>query len=530
MTEAATVPRPSAWAPLRHRIFVALWVASFVSSLGSWMHIVAAGWLMTSLAGSAALVALLQAASALPGFVLALPGGALADVVDRRRLILVAQTAQLAVTGAIAAITLTDRMTPGLLLWLTVVLGAASTIGLPAFSAITQEVVPRGELPAAISLNSIVGTGTQALGPAVGGLVVAAAGPGAVFALNAASFVAVVIVIAAWHREQAIAGLPPEHVLAAIRTGVRYVANAPAILAILTRAFCYVLAYSALPALLVVVVRNELGGSAGQYGLLLGLSGCGGVTAGLLLPTVRRRMSSDTLVAAATSVAAAMLAVVGVAPNLVVVAVVLMVLGVANIVTISTISIALQMALPAWMRGRGLAAFQLVFQASFAIGAGAWGALAQQASIGTALAVAAVILAATATLAPFLRLSQADATHPDLAPVVVDRHESLLDLDDGPLMVIVQYCVPDERRDAFRGEMAELRRARRREGATSWGLWNDPADTDHFTESFVHGSLAEHRRTSERRTTDDQAVIDRVESHSVRPVTQRMLAAQRINR
>jgi MFS family permease len=246
-------PNGSPWEPLRFRVFRMLWIAALVSNIGSWMQLVAAAWLMTSLTASAAMVALLQTASAGPSFVFALPAGALADVLDRRRLVIVSQAWQLLVAGALGVLTLADVTDPAVLLCATFALAIGATLGLPAFSALTPELVPHSQLPNAVSLNSTSFTASQAVGPALGGLLVAAVGPGAVFLINAASFLAVVLVATAWRRPRTARDLPAEHVASAMRTGARFVANASEFRAVLVRAAGYVLCFSALPALLAVL-------------------------------------------------------------------------------------------------------------------------------------------------------------------------------------------------------------------------------------------------------------------------------------
>jgi MFS family permease len=325
------------------------------------MHLVAAGWLMTSLTASAGLVALLQSANALPSFLLALPGGAMADVFDRRRLILVTQSCQLLAAALIGVLTVAGTITPWALLGLTVLLGAGMTLGLPAYTAITSDLVPARQLPAAISLNSMTVTVSLAVGPALGGLLVAWTGPGAVFLLNAASFVAVLAAVGAWRAPKRVSALPPEHMLSATRTGLRYVVNAPEFVAVLVRAIAYVVAFSAVPALLAVVTRTRLGGSAADYGMLLGFAGIGGIISAFVLPKIRQRVSADVLVLCATGGYACTLLAVGTGRSLVVLMAFLFVGGFAQLTVMSTLNIAALQVLPSWVRGRGLAVFMLTF-------------------------------------------------------------------------------------------------------------------------------------------------------------------------
>jgi MFS family permease len=235
------VKNQSLWSPLRTAVFRSIWIAALASNVGSWMHLVASQWQMTSLTSSAALVGLVSSAGALPAFALALPAGALADVVDRRRLLLFAQGWQFATATLLGVLTLADVTTPAVLLGATAVLGVGASLGLPAFSAVTVELVDREQLPAAISLNSVSLTLSQAVSPALGGLLVAAIGAGGVFILNGVSFIAVAAVLFAWHRTPAVSSLPPEHVVSAMRVGLGYVASAPELRAVLLRLATYVL-------------------------------------------------------------------------------------------------------------------------------------------------------------------------------------------------------------------------------------------------------------------------------------------------
>jgi MFS family permease len=421
MSAVATAPRASAlsrsgsasasadpWAPFRIGIFRAIWIAALVSNLGSWMHLIAASWLMTSLTASAALVALLQTAGAAPSVALALPAGAMADVFDRRRLIIVTQGYQAVIAAGLGAITPAGATTPAVLLAATLALGVGATLGLPAYSAITPELVPGDELPAAISLNTITWTAAQAAGPALGGLLVAAAGAGAVFLINAASFIAVVAVIVRWRRPKPTATLPPEHVGSAIRTGLRYARNAPELRTVLIRCAAYVTVFSALPALLAVTTRTRLGGSALAFGVLLGLVGLGGIAAAVLLPRFRTRFRTDLLVGIASVAHAGVMVAVASLHSIAALAPVMVVSGFALMTVMSSLNIAAQVVLPAWVRGRGLAIFQLVFQLGFAGGAALWGALAASDGIPTALTVAAIAMLASTLLAVRYRLDSAD--------------------------------------------------------------------------------------------------------------------------
>jgi MFS family permease len=224
---STTTHQPSAWSPLRRAVFRSLWIASLASNVGTWMQNVGAAWLMTDLSASPLFVALVQAATNLPFFVLSVPAGALADIVDRRRLLLVAQSCMLLVAAALAAVTFAGQMTPWLLLGMTFLLGIGSVLNSPAWQATTPDLVPREEIPAAVALAGLSMNGARAVGPALGGLTVAAAGPGATFLLNAVSFLGVLVVLARWRRPRETSALPAERFVGAMRTGLRYVRYAP---------------------------------------------------------------------------------------------------------------------------------------------------------------------------------------------------------------------------------------------------------------------------------------------------------------
>jgi predicted MFS family arabinose efflux permease len=500
----------SAWDPFRIHVFRMLWLAALVSNLGGWMHLVAAGWLMTSLTASAALVALLQTANSLPSFLLALPGGAMADVYDRRQLILVTQGFQLLVAAALGLLTVTGAVTPWALLGLTVLLGAGFTLGTPAYAAITPDLVPARQLPAAISLNSMTITASLAVGPALGGLLVAWIGPGPVFLLNAVSFVAVIIAVGSWRPPGRVSTLPPEHVLSATRTGLRYVVNAPEFVAVLVRTIAYVTAFSAVPALLAVVTRTQLGGSAADYGLLLGFAGLGGLISAFVLPRIRQRVSTDTLVLAATGGYACTLLAVGTARNMALLIPFLLLGGFVQMTTMSSLSIAAQQVLPAWVRGRGLAVFLLTFQLGLAGGAAIWGTVASTFGLPRTFAAAAILMLASALLAPLFRLNAAahidvhPAHHPEqYAPVQVKP-------DDGPVLITTEYDVPAQRLPAFVTAAHRLKQMRRREGALSWALFEDVERRGTHIENYLMTSWTEHRRQADRRTGDDQKLLDEI--------------------
>jgi MFS family permease len=495
------------------RIFWAFWVAGLASNLGTWMQLVGSAWLMTSLTASAALVALLQTATSVPAFLLSLPAGALADVVDRRRLIVVTQFWQLLTAATLGVLTIAGMTTPTVLLLATFVLATGATLGLPVMGAIIPELVGREQLPRAVALGSTSFTLAQAVGPAIGGILVATAGSEVVFLLNAVSFGAVVLVAQGWRREAPVATLPAEHVLGAMRAGARYVTHAPALDTVLIRAGAYIACFSSLPALLAVVARDQLGASASDYGILLGALGVGGVAGTLLLPRLRQRIAPDRLVVPATLVYGGTLAGLGALGDFAAAVPLMVLMGLANMTVMSSLNIAAQSVLPGWVRGRGLAVYQLVFAVCMAIGAAVWGALAASSGTDTALTVAGGALVIVAALAVLFPLSAAEGI--DVTPAHhTEPHvgDVTLDPDDGPVVVTVEYEVQPEQTPEFVSAMRELRRVRRRDGALQWTLSQDVEDPLRHVESFIVASWAEHERQLERTTRSDEALFARVQN------------------
>src|ERR1700741_3700119 len=290
----------SAWAPLSHRLFRALWIASLVSNTGTWMQNVGAAWAMTSLSPSPLMVALVQSATCLPVLLVGLPAGAVADIVDRRRLLLVTQTWMLATTALLAVLAFADVMTATMLLALPFALGIGVALNTPTWQAITAELVPPSELMRAVALNALPVNIGRAIGPALGGVLVAAAGPALVFALNAVSFVAVLVVVYRWRRAAPRALLPAERVIGATRAGIRYARHAPPLIAVLVRLGLFIVCASAFWALLPVIARQDLGLGALGYGLLLGCLGVGAIAGASLLPRVKRRLPLDAVIGLAT--------------------------------------------------------------------------------------------------------------------------------------------------------------------------------------------------------------------------------------
>jgi MFS family permease len=493
-----------------------LWIAAFASNVGTWMQNVAAAWLMTSLTSSATLVALVQTAASLPIFLVGLLSGAIGDVVDRRKLLLVTQGWMMAVAGALGILTLLGATTPWALLLLTFALGLGAVMMAPTWQAIQPELVPREEFPQAISLGAVQFNLARAVGPALGGLLVAIAGPGAVFLVNAASFLAVAIPIYRWQRPADESMLPPEHVSAAVWSGIRYVRNAPGIRAVLLRASVFIFFASALWALLPLLTRNQLGLGSGGYGLLLGCVGVGSVLGATVLPGLRRTFSQDAAVAAATVLLAVAIGTLAYVHNVVLAGVAMAVGGVAWIAVLASLNVSVQTFSPTWVRARSLSVYQLIFQGGTAIGSAFFGLVAEWVGTPGALGLAALglLLGLTSALRWRLRTGEQLDLSPSAhwpEPAVVME----LDPEEGPVLVTIEYRIDPSKGQEFVRVMDRLGRSRRRSGAAQWGVFHDAADPSRYLETFIVGSWVEHLRQHERVSVAEKELQERVRTFHV---------------
>lgn len=503
-TGAPSAPR-SPYSPLRQPLFRTLWLANLVSFVGTWIHEVGAAWLMTSLAPTPVWVAAVQAAAMLPMFLLVLPAGTFADLLDRRRLLIGAMAWMLAASGALGALTVAGTVTAPLLLVFTALMASGQAVGAPAWQSLLPEVVGREDLPGAIALGSLSVNLARSVGPALGGLIVAAAGPGAAFLLNAASFVAILAVLARWRRPGAAGPLPAERLMRAMRTGLRYVGHAPRLQSVLVRSSAFILCGGALWALLPLLARRDLGLSAAGYGGLLGVFGAGAVTAATINPRFRRKVSTDALATISALVFALALGGVAAAPRVVWVAAAMYAGGGAWLTLLSGFQIAAQTVLPAWVRGRALAAYLLVFFGSMGVGSLIWGTVATAVGLRPALAVAAAGAAASTLLRVRFRLRTGEDL--DLSP---SRHwpapavAGEIPPDQGPVMISLEYRVEPDEAAEFERAMGQVRMARKRDGAYFWDLFVDAADPGRYVEVYLTDSWMEHLRQHERVTEQDR--------------------------
>ncbi len=502
-----TAPAASPWSPLRQATFRWLWLASIASNIGTWMHEVGAGWLMTSLSASPLNVALVQVAGSLPMFFLALPAGALADIVDKRRYLLGVQLWMALVATLLASLTLLQLTSVWLLLGLTLCMGIGTALMMPAWSATTPELVGKDELPAAVALSSVGVNLARAVGPAIAGVLVSLVGPWLTFALNALSFFAVIAVLLAWKREAVPSVLPAERLFGALRAGWRYSRSSRPLQSVLVRAVAFFLGASAGMSLLPLIVRGELHGNAMDFGLLLGSVGVGAVLGAAFLPRLRERLGSDRLVLLSSVLYALVLVALALLRNLYLLVPVMLLSGAAWIAVLSSLQVAAQTSVPAWVRARALAVYILVFFGSMAAGGALWGLVASHLSITFALlcASAALLLGLFASLRCRLPVTEAEDLAPSLhwpAPLVDEE----VDQERGPVMVTLEYDIDPQDAAAFQAAMVEVRAMRRRNGAVSWGLVQDSGNRRLWLEFFIDESWLEHLRHHQRVTRGELRV------------------------
>jgi len=507
----------SAWAPLAHPMFRALWIATVVSSTGTWLHEVGAGWLMVTLNPSPVMVSLVQAATVLPIFFLALPGGALADIVDRRRYLIGAQSWMLFCAALLAVMTFLDWTRDWSLLAVTFALGCGNAMLMPAWAATVPQLVPREELAAAVALNSMGMNLARALGPALAGVLVAAAGPAPAFLLNAISFSGVIYVLVRWKRGPQPKPMYAERFPGALRAGVRYVREAPPLQAVMVRSLMLFLFASAIWALLPLVARDS-GGGAGAYGALLACIGAGAVGGAFVLPWLRSRLSRDELLGAASICCAGAMFAASLGRTFAVLVPAMLLLGVSWISALSTLHVSAQTSVPAWVRARALSIYLMGFSVAMTGGSVLWGTIAEHWSVAIAL-----MIAAGGTVVAFLvtrgfSLGQQEAGDP-MAPVAWPAPETAgeIEPDRGPVLVTVEYRIAPGNTAVFLVEAQALRSIRRRDGAFAWGLFEDAARPGIYVESFLVESWAEHVRQHERGTAADRDVNERIRKYHIGP-------------
>jgi MFS family permease len=498
-------------APFSHRAFALFWFASLVSSFGSLIQTVGASWLMTTLAPSPGMIALVQTAGALPFFFLSLVAGAFADTRDRRTIMLLSQALMLVASAALAAVTLAGAITPMMLLGLTFLIGCGTAMFAPAWQSSIGDQVPRNQIASAVMANAVGFNLARSIGPALGGLIVAASGASAAFVINAFSYLGMLATLVWWKPARPRSTLPPEPLGTAIAAGIRYVSLSPHLLAILARCLLYAIPMAAMPALMPVVARDLLDGGARTYGLLLGGFGIGAMVGALFSATLRARMSSDRLLRILSGLAFVAMLTVGQSTIAAVTLLALVLAGAVWTLGLANFNIAIQLSSPRWVTGRMLATYQTVAFAGMAFGSWGWGVLAERVGLRESLSIAALSALVSLVVARWAPVSVASLGSLDphagaeVAPPKVDIHPA-----SGPIVVTITYRVPPENAHEFIDVVNELGRIRRRDGARRWSACQDIDDPQYWVERFESPTWLDYLRRQTRPTLADQGVRERM--------------------
>ena len=505
---------PGLRTPFTYSLFRAIWLASLVSNVGTWMQNVAGVWLVTTLTTSALLVALMQTATSLPAFLLSMPAGAVGDLIDRRKLLLGTQGFMAVVAVALGAFTLMGHISALEVLGFTFLLGMGAALNGPIWQAVATELVPRPILPFAITLNGVSNNIARAIGPALGGLIIAYYSPGYVFLLNGLSFIGTWIVVYRWQRAVEPTSGPAENFSGALRAGLRYVQYSPAIYGVLARTFAFSFGASAMWALLSVVVARRLHLSSGTYGVMLSWLGAGAITGAFLMGRAGQQLSMNQRVLLGTLGFVGTNLALALVPSEYWLFPVMFSSGTCWLIVMTSFNTTVQLHVPKWVQARVVSIYMLVFQAGMSLGSVAWGELSDRISLQTALLTAAGWMLASLLLAFPFPIHQPEGL--DLAPAEswsdpADAAETgTIDPEDGPVVVMIAYRVALADQPAFRDAARQLTRLRLRDGALRAGVFADVAEPTRLTEFFYVATWGEHLRQHHRFTRDDQAVETQV--------------------
>ncbi len=525
----------SGFSPLSHPIYKTIWFATIGSNIGNAMHEVGALWLMTNLSQSPLMVALLQTSTALSMVLLSLFAGGLADVVDRRKLLLITQGYMFIVAITLGFLTIGELITPTSLLLLTFMLGAGAAISLPSSIAITLEMVSKSEIPATITLGGVSLNIGRAVGPAIFGFIIASlANPGFVFILNALSFIGLMFVLYRWHPSHEKSKMPPEHIAGAIKAGIRYLIHAPAVQSVIVRAVSFTIFGAALFALLPSLMRHELGFDSIEFGFMLGSLGTGAIIGGtLILPYLRERISTEWHFTGATILFAAVMVLLASSSDFVFLLGVMFAGGIAWIIVIASLNVSMFKANPKWVGARSLATHLTVFQGGLAAGSVIWGSVATNLDVRTSLIIAAVGLGlGLLTGLKFKLISDVESKSIKTSASMYWSSPGMFfepSLEEGPVLVNIEYKIDKEGQQQpqhnnnnnknilndFLLALKELSKIRKRDGAIHWGVYKDGKEPNTYVESFLVESWAEHLRQHERLTAADIAIQDKVRSFHV---------------
>ncbi|MGQ2916843.1 MULTISPECIES: MFS transporter [Rhizobium] len=520
----------SSFAPLAQPVFAVLWAATVLGNTGSFMRDVASSWLMTDLSASPAAVAMVQAAGTLPIFLLAIPAGVLTDILDRRKFLIAIQLLLASVSVSLMVLAHTGMLSVSALIGLTFLGGIGAALMGPTWQAILPELVKREDIKSAVALNSLGINIARSIGPAVGGILLAAFGAAVTYGADVASYFIVIAALLWWPRAKNANDALAEGFFGAFRAGLRYTRASRPLHVVLLRAAIFFAFASAVWALLPLVARQLLGGDASFYGILLGAVGAGAIGGALIMPKLRARFDADALLLGAALITALVMAGLSFAPPQWLALIILLFLGGAWITALTTLNGTAQAVLPNWVRGRGLAVYLTVFNGAMTAGSLGWGAVGEAAGVPGTLLIGAAGLFVAGLVMHRLKLPTGDADmvpsnhwpEPLIAePVAHDR---------GPVLILIEYNVEKHHRSAFLHALDELSQERRRDGAYGWGVTEDSADPQKIVEWFMVESWAEHLRQHKRVSNADADLQGKVlayHSGLERPVVRHFLTINR---
>lgn len=506
-----TAPRPSPLAPLANPTFRAIWLASLLSNFGGLIQAVGAAWMMTQISGSAHMVALVQASTTLPIMIFSLASGAIADNFNRRQVMLTAQLFLFTVSVGLALAAWAGLLTPWLLLAFTFLIGCGTALNNPSWQASVGDMVPRADLPAAVALNSVGFNITRSVGPAIGGIIVAAAGAAAAFAVNAISYFGLIAVLYLWRPKVPVSLLPRESLGGAMGAGLRYAAMSPNLLKVYLRSFLFGLTSVAVLALLPLVARELVSGGPLTYGILFGTFGVGAIGGAFLGGRLRESNGAETITRIAFAGFALAAAILAVSTSAVLSALGTTLAGACWVLALSLFNVTVQLSTPRWVVGRGLALYQTAAFGGMAAGSWIWGDVAESHGPATALAAAALAMLAAGLVG--LRLPLPARTDLNLDPLNLWREPDIgIDLQprSGPISILVEYVIDEGDVPEFLAAMAERHRIRVRDGARHWTLMRDLADPRLWMESYQTPTWVDYVRHNQRRTHADTASTDRI--------------------
>ncbi len=489
----------------------------FASDIGASMQTVGSGWLITSLAPSPFVVSLLQVVTSLSIFLFALPAGALADIVDRRKLFLVTQYFSLAVAIILSVLTFGGYTTSSILLVFTFLLGIGNAMSLPVNIVVQTEIVPKKKILAAMTLFSVAIYIGLAVGPILGGFVVAAVGPWAVFALNAFSFVGIIVFLHRWRKPSERNLLPPEQVVGAIRTGLRYMRHSLHVRSLFVRDFAFTICASSIVSLLPLLVRNQTGANSILFGILVGSFGIGGLASGLILVPRLQKLSIEKRVIGATILYAIAIGILSFQHDIITVFVGVFAVGTALIVVTSSLNFVAYNSVTLWVKTRVVSVHQMVYWGGVALGSIVWGIVAEIWGLPVALFSASIgllvgLIASTRyKLKPHTDVDMTPSMHWPMPHVEIDIDEH----KDGSVLVEIEYYIDQNNSHEFESVMHGIRSLRLRDGAINWGLFHDVENPTRYVETFISASWTEHLRQHERITKADVAIEDKARSFHI---------------